>query len=276
MSLDNWIDARKILQRLNHSILEGTLSHGFLVEIGSSEVGVKFGKDMAKALWCKIKPGIGCDSCPTCRKIDSDSHGDLLVIESQGSVGVEDVFKIQDALRKKTVEESGHFVIVEHGELMTESAQNKLLKTLEEPEGDTHIVIVTDSRTSLMATIRSRCQIIPLGNFVRGGLDQEDVEIARRILNYVFMGESFFVISNYVNGLKLDKDSALRILNAMEDMFATKLRVENGKVDYVIAAMAIPILEEGRKRLLLNVRASHVIKKIILEMEDLNDRSRRS
>ena len=63
---------------------------------------------------------------------------------------------------------------------MNPQAQNALLKTLEEPAGRTLIVLLTDQPGALLATIRSRCQMVRFtaldGTVVRDGLRQRKVE----------------------------------------------------------------------------------------------------
>ncbi|MDH3999340.1 MAG: DNA polymerase III subunit delta', partial [Desulfuromonadales bacterium] len=51
--------------------------------------------------------------------------------------------------------------LIDHAETMTTGASNALLKTLEEPRGDTILILLTDQPNRLLETIRSRCQVLP-------------------------------------------------------------------------------------------------------------------
>ncbi len=74
----------------------------------------------------------------------------------------------------------GKMFVIEQAELMNAQAQNALLKTLEEPAGRTMLVLLTDQPSSLLATIRSRCQLVRFA-----ALDPEKVkiELARRSID---------------------------------------------------------------------------------------------
>src|SRR5262245_34902961 len=75
------------------------------------------------------------------------------------AVGVVRDFLVAKA-NNKSVLGVGKVFVVEEADLMNASAQNTLLKTLEEPEGRTLIILLTDQSDSLLPTIRSRCQLI--------------------------------------------------------------------------------------------------------------------
>ena len=119
----------------------------------------------------------------TSRKIESNNHPDLLWIEpsymvqgksiSQGKAKLENISiksppqirlnqikEIIEFLGKKPFESEQSIVIIEDIEKMNESASNALLKTLEEPNRGLFILI-TQRPETLLATIRSRCQIVP-------------------------------------------------------------------------------------------------------------------
>ena len=66
--------------------------------------------------------------------------------------------------------------IVEDADYMNESASNALLKTLEEPQPTSHLILTTSNPTALLATIRSRCQIIRLAPIAVGEIEKFLVE----------------------------------------------------------------------------------------------------
>jgi DNA polymerase-3 subunit delta' len=66
-----------------------------------------------------------------------------------------------DPAGRKAVMGRAKVFIIEEAERMTAEAQNSLLKTLEEPLGTTAIILLTDAPGALLATVRSRCQLVP-------------------------------------------------------------------------------------------------------------------
>jgi DNA polymerase-3 subunit delta' len=128
---------------------------------------------LAALLLCE-KPGDddACGACPSCHLIAAGTHPDLHLIDRKLirqinpdrkaidlSIDVIRVY-LNDRAGRTAVRGGAKVFIVEQAELMSDEAQNALLKTLEEPLGRTVIVLLTDQPSLLLATTRSRCQMI--------------------------------------------------------------------------------------------------------------------
>ena len=115
-----------------------------------------------------------CGKCESCRAFGANTHPDFHVItkeliryhdktgKSKGidlSIHVLRPELIEPASRKPAMGR-GKVFVVEQADLMNAQAQNALLKTLEEPYGRTLIILLTDQPGALLATIRSRCQMV--------------------------------------------------------------------------------------------------------------------
>lgn len=136
------------------------------------------------------KPGQACGRCASCKLAQARSHPDLLVVlpealrESLGwqsdandPVAAEKAGKAKpskeikvDAIRAvvsfaqtTSARGRGKAVVVHPAERMNAIAANTLLKTLEEPPGDTRFVLSCTAADALLPTVRSRCQTLPLG-----------------------------------------------------------------------------------------------------------------
>jgi DNA polymerase-3 subunit delta' len=117
---------------------------------------------MAAAFNCLERPGTGCGVCSTCTRTIAGRHPDLHLIAPEGQVISVDVIRtgvIPEAARSPFEGRRKVFVI-EEAERMHPSAQNALLKTLEEPPEDTIIVLVCDQEDELLETVRSRCRVV--------------------------------------------------------------------------------------------------------------------
>ncbi|TAL25122.1 MAG: DNA polymerase III subunit delta' [Nitrospirae bacterium] len=99
-----------------------------------------------------------CDSCPSCKKIDSRTHPDFLLVEPEkGEIRVDEIRAIEEALSFAPYEGKIKVVVVDDAESMNQSAANAFLKTLEEPPAQSLIILVSSSPDRLPETIRSRC-----------------------------------------------------------------------------------------------------------------------
>lgn len=104
------------------------------------------------------------------RKISMGSYPDFRFIErefdeekgrTKPTLAIDQIRKIPTFLRNKANHENGwRIVIIDEADMMTEEAQNALLKTLEEPPSNTLIMLVASRAGSLMPTIRSRCRVL--------------------------------------------------------------------------------------------------------------------
>jgi DNA polymerase-3 subunit delta' len=109
-----------------------------------------------------------CGTCKSCLLVNAGSHPDLHIITTEKSqIGID---SIRQTIAKvtQTAQLSGNkVVIIPQVELMSESASNALLKTLEEPTPNTYLLMTTNDSQRLLPTILSRCekQIIALPSY---------------------------------------------------------------------------------------------------------------
>ena len=153
---------------------------GALLFAGEEGLGKKsFALELARALNCRDRRGVeGCGVCPAClrtgkfqypaadereehKKIIWSEHRDVgLVRPYNRNILVDAVRDLERESNFRPVEGAARFFLVEHAESLNESASNALLKTLEEASPTTHIILITSRPSSLLPTIRSRCQTV--------------------------------------------------------------------------------------------------------------------
>ncbi len=98
----------------------------------------------------------------------------LLVAPEDGkAIGIETARKLEQFLALKVPGKSAHdrIIIIEDAHLLTSEAQNALLKTLEEPPEGTILILTVSHEQTVLPTIRSRAQAIPVGRLDRGSLE---------------------------------------------------------------------------------------------------------
>lgn len=86
---------------------------------------------------------------------------DTLHISPDPSIGIDEIRQIQFFLSRKPIQSDHNTVVIHQAHLLTLPAQHALLKTLEEPPGDSLIYLITSTPDSLLPTILSRVQLEP-------------------------------------------------------------------------------------------------------------------
>lgn len=266
MSLRDYREFEKLTNRISKAIQAGSVSHAYILEGDSCVDKEGFARNMAKAILCKEMPGTGCDECLTCRKLDHDNYEDLYVVRAdESSVKNVMIEKLQEHLKKKPVGERNIAIICD-ADLMTDWAQNRLLKTLEEPNPGTVIFLLSENTENLLQTILSRCIIYRLGNYAVSASNPA-MEVPEKVFGMVMDGEYFFEIKKYLDKKLEEKKDALAFLDGMERLYR-ELLVRNGpspvREEKIIEG--INYLEEARRDLLANVNYKYAIRNLVLKI----------
>ena len=165
------------IERLSRSIAEGTTHHAYLF-LGPEHVGKRtFAIDLACALNCEGEKA-PCGTCRACSRILENKHADIHAVAIDASAATEDaevdeetrkrhtrivIEQIEDLQRAATLppyEGKCKVLLVEHADLMTGEAANRILKTLEEPPPHVVWMLLAESEGRLLETVVSRCQRI--------------------------------------------------------------------------------------------------------------------
>jgi DNA polymerase-3 subunit delta' len=149
--------------RIENALSAQRLAHALLLQ-GPQGVGkAHFAAAMAAALLCTER-GVhlqACGECADCQLTRAGSHPDLYWLqrpEERKSISVDQVRDLGASLAMTSMRTGYRVAIISPAEIMTVSAQNALLKTLEEPQPRTMLLLVSARPSRLLATLRSRCQ----------------------------------------------------------------------------------------------------------------------
>jgi len=114
---------------------------------------------LAKALNCQKGPAIEpCNECEICREITEDRSSDYIEIDGASNNGVEEVRTLRETVRYKPLKNRYRVVVIDEVHMLSTSAWNALLKTVEEPPEHTYFIMATTDFHKIPATIVSRCQ----------------------------------------------------------------------------------------------------------------------
>ena len=149
--------------RLREAREAGRLPHALLLQGPAGSGKLRFAKALAQSLLCQAPDprGVACGTCRTCRLYLAGSHPDSSELEPEGAgkaIRVDSVRDLGEFLSKSAQLGGRKLVVIAPAEAMNRAAANSLLKTLEEPSGDTVMILVTSRVQALLPTIRSRCQ----------------------------------------------------------------------------------------------------------------------
>ncbi|HOV38345.1 MAG TPA: DNA polymerase III subunit gamma/tau [Spirochaetales bacterium] len=157
-----------VVATLKNSLTSGRIAHAYLFS-GPRGVGkTSAARILAKALNCEKGPtATPCGECNQCREIAQGSALDVIEIDGASNTSVNDVREIKDEVLFAPASGRYKVYIIDEVHMLSNSAFNALLKTIEEPPPYIVFVFATTEIHKVPATIRSRCQqfnfrLIPL------------------------------------------------------------------------------------------------------------------
>ena len=153
-----------MVQTLANAIKRDRIAHAFLLT-GVRGVGkTSTARLIAKALNCVGPDGQGgptitpCNVCEQCRAIAEGRHIDVIEMDAASHTGIDDVREIIDAVRYASVSARYKIYIIDEVHMLSKSAFNALLKTLEEPPEHVKFLFATTEVNKVPVTVLSRCQ----------------------------------------------------------------------------------------------------------------------
>ncbi len=114
---------------------------------------------LAKAMNCENpKDNEPCNTCQFCVEITEDKSPDYIEIDGASNNGVEEVRNLREKVKYKPFRNRARVVVIDEVHMLSNSAWNALLKTVEEPPDHTYFIMATTDFHKIPATIVSRCQ----------------------------------------------------------------------------------------------------------------------
>ncbi|MGA7742563.1 MAG: DNA polymerase III subunit gamma/tau [Polyangia bacterium] len=148
-----------VARTLTNAINMGRVHHAFLFT-GARGIGkTSAARILARALCCAQGPtATPCGTCSICQSISSGQSVDVQEIDGASNTGVDDVRTLREGVRYLPAEARKKVYIIDEVHMLSVSAFNALLKTLEEPPEHVVFIFATTEVHKIPATIMSRCQ----------------------------------------------------------------------------------------------------------------------
>lgn len=232
-----------IVTTLKNQIKADRVGHAYLF-CGTRGTGkTTIAKIFAKAVNCEHPvDGSPCGECATCKAIAQGSSMNVIEIDAASNNGVENVRQIREEVAYSPTEGKYKVYIIDEVHMMSPSAFNALLKTLEEPPAYVIFILATTEPHRIPITILSRCQrydfrrisIDTISNRLMELMEKEQVDVEEKAIRYVAkaadgsMRDALSLLDQCIAfylGKRLTYDNVLEVLGAVDtEVFSRLLR----------------------------------------------------
>lgn len=181
-TLDGLVRQEHIVRILENQIETGRIGHAYLF-CGPRGTGkTSTAKIFAKAINCEHpKNGSPCGECAACRALADPSNLDITEIDAASNNGVNEMRDLREKVQYPPVAARYKVYIVDEVHMLSDSAFNALLKTLEEPPKHAVFILATTEPHKLPATILSRCMRFDFKLIPQADIEGRLKEIFREI-----------------------------------------------------------------------------------------------
>ncbi|MDN4185833.1 MAG: DNA polymerase III subunit gamma/tau [Dehalococcoides mccartyi] len=159
-TLADLVGQEHVAHTLKNALSSGRIAQAYLF-CGPRGTGkTSTGRILAKAVNCTTNQGKGepCNTCPMCLSITEGSSMDVIEIDAASNTGVDDIRELKEKVQYVPALANYKVYIIDEVHMLSNSASNALLKTLEEPPPRVIFILATTEIHKVLPTIMSRCQ----------------------------------------------------------------------------------------------------------------------
>mgnify|MGYP004646859375 FL=1 len=257
-TFDKVVGQEHVTTTLINQIKSGNISHAYLFTGTRGSGKTSTAKIFAKAINC-ISPvnGSPCLKCEVCKMLDDGANMDVIEIDAASNNGVDEIRDLREKIKFPPTNCRYKVYIIDEVHMLTTSAFNALLKTLEEPPAHAVFILATTEVQALPQTILSRC------------------------MRFDFKSVTKEVLSNHLknvlkdNGTKFDEESIELIAESGNGSFRDTLSVADMCVSYcnndITYDKVLDVLGIGDPRVIIDLCDSVLSGDIARSMNLVND-----
>ena len=228
-----------VFQVLKNSFKNNKTSHAYIISGSKGSPVLETAIFLAQSLVCNHKDenNLACETCVNCQKIQNQSYADFKMFSGE-QLKTDVTLSIQEEFNKSSIEnENVKIYIIDQIEKAPISSLNKLLKFIEEPTSNIVAIFTSNSVSSILPTIVSRCQVISLKEFmvkdlvnylIANNVDEEDAWLISKISNNAEKNLQIVQNENF-SALKEVLDSTLTNLARKSDYFIVDFQINGFK-----------------------------------------------
>jgi DNA polymerase-3 subunit gamma/tau len=266
--LKDIIGQETLVQSLTHGILEQRLPQAVLLHGIRGTGKTSTARILARSLNCTGTDGLGdmtispCGVCKSCKAIDDDSHVDVIEIDAASHTGVDDVREIIDSVRYKAVIGRYKIFIIDEVHMLSKSAFNALLKTLEEPPSHVLFIFATTEINKIPATILSRC--------ARFDLKRVDSKTLIEHIRFVSQSEGYDIENDACALLVRSADGSVRdSLTLLDQAMNLTQSGEFGEKKIIKASIIRSMIGFGDRQKIFGILSNIIDKNVENVIEDV-------
>ena len=158
-SFSDLVGQEHISTTLKNAIKLNRVSHGYLFTGPRGTGKTSSARIFAKAINCTHHDeGDPCNQCITCKSINENRNMDIIELDAASNRGIDEIRSIVEKINFMPSQSKKKIYIIDEAHMLTNTAANAFLKTLEEPPNHVIFILCTTEIQNIMSTIVSRCQ----------------------------------------------------------------------------------------------------------------------
>ena len=255
-----------ITASFKNQIMTGRIGHAYLF-CGTRGTGkTSVAKILARAVNCEHPiNGNPCNECPSCQAILSESSMNVVEMDAASNNGVDDIRQIRDKIQYPPVDGKYKVYIIDEVHMLSQSAFNAFLKTLEEPPSYVIFILATTEPNKIPITILSRCQRYDFKRITTDTIaarlreisDAENIQVSDEALHYIArsgdgsMRDAVSLLdqcSAFQFDRRIEYEDALSILGAVDTaVFSDLVRALSKKDVKTGLQLVAEVIDQGRE-----------------------------